>query len=129
MRVLVDAEVPAGGYEEVWDGRDDAGRKVTSGIYFYRLGAGSFTQTKKMVLLRVLQKGLSRPLGLFAACIAIQGALADAIRERSDFEQFIFGIHCRRDAPDEVFMDIELCEGALSSAADIARYEPELGDA
>jgi hypothetical protein len=38
-----------------------------------------------------VQKGLFRPLGLFAAGIAVEGALANAIRERSDFEQLIVG--------------------------------------
>lgn len=52
IRVLVDSAVPAGRYEVVWDGRDAGGRTVASGIYFYRLDAGSFRQTRKMVLLR-----------------------------------------------------------------------------
>jgi len=43
---------PAGAYREIWDGRDASGRAVSSGIYFYRLDAGAFSQTRKMVLLR-----------------------------------------------------------------------------
>jgi len=42
----------AGAYREIWDGRDASGRAVSSGIYFYRLEAGTFSETRKMVLLR-----------------------------------------------------------------------------
>ena len=52
VRTLVEGARPAGRYSELWDGRDSRGAAVASGIYFYRLDAGSFTQTKKMVLLR-----------------------------------------------------------------------------
>jgi len=52
VRTLVEGARPAGRYSELWDGRDSRGAAVASGIYFYRFDAGSFTQTKKMVLLR-----------------------------------------------------------------------------
>jgi hypothetical protein len=52
VRVLVQGDRPAGHCREIWDGRDDRGRGVSSGVYFYRLEAGSFTQTRKMILLR-----------------------------------------------------------------------------
>jgi hypothetical protein len=42
----------AGNYVELWDGREAGGRRVASGVYFYRLDAGSFTQTRKMILIR-----------------------------------------------------------------------------
>jgi hypothetical protein len=52
VRVLAEGARPAGNYSELWDGRDSGGRAVASGIYFYRLTAGAFTETKKMALLR-----------------------------------------------------------------------------
>jgi len=52
VRVLAEGARPAGNYSELWDGRDSGGRAVASGIYFYRLQAGSFTETRKMALLR-----------------------------------------------------------------------------
>ncbi|UCF05882.1 MAG: choice-of-anchor D domain-containing protein [bacterium] len=52
VRVLVDEFHKAGHYEADWNGRDNTGRRVASGIYFYRLATGDFVRTKKMVLLR-----------------------------------------------------------------------------
>jgi len=42
----------AGEYTVVWDGRNSTGERVSSGIYLYRLESRSFTDTKKMLLLR-----------------------------------------------------------------------------
>jgi hypothetical protein len=52
VRVLAEEARPAGNYAELWDGRDARGAAVASGIYFYRLQAGAFTETRKMALLR-----------------------------------------------------------------------------
>jgi hypothetical protein len=52
IRVLASGERAAGRYVEAWDGRDEAGRNVASGVYFCRLEAGTFTSAKKMLLLR-----------------------------------------------------------------------------
>ena len=35
-----------------WDGRNEAGSTVTSGVYFYRLTAGKFSASRKMLLLK-----------------------------------------------------------------------------
>ncbi len=52
IATLVDTEKAAGAYTQGWDGRDDAGRAVSSGVYFARLTHPSGTKTYKMVLLK-----------------------------------------------------------------------------
>ncbi len=54
VRTLVDRDHAPRTEEFVatWDGRDDAGRAVTSGVYFCRMTSGSFKDTRKMVLLK-----------------------------------------------------------------------------
>jgi subtilisin family serine protease len=52
VAVLADRVQDGGNYTVNWDGTDKAGRQVASGIYFYRLRAGSFTATRKMVMLK-----------------------------------------------------------------------------
>jgi hypothetical protein len=49
---LVDGYQAAGGSTVRWDGRDRSGAEVASGIYFYRIKAGTFEDVKRMVLLR-----------------------------------------------------------------------------
>jgi hypothetical protein len=52
IRTLVEGEQPPGAHEIVWDGRDDHGRVVGSGVYFYRIITKGFAETKKMLLIR-----------------------------------------------------------------------------
>ncbi|HKW15303.1 MAG TPA: FlgD immunoglobulin-like domain containing protein, partial [Candidatus Krumholzibacteria bacterium] len=52
VRELAHDARAAGPHTVTWDGRDDKGRAVGSGVYFYKLVAGEFTSTKKMVLLK-----------------------------------------------------------------------------
>jgi hypothetical protein len=49
---LVDAVKEPGSYRIHWDGRDENGQSLGSGIYLYRIKAGRFTSTKKMVIVR-----------------------------------------------------------------------------
>ncbi len=51
-RLAADQNRPVGNFTLVWDGRNNFGNQVGSGIYFYRLETVDFTKTKKMVLLR-----------------------------------------------------------------------------
>jgi hypothetical protein len=50
VRELVSDTYLAGTYQVEWDSRNDKGRQVASGIYIYRMKAGSFIQTKKMIV-------------------------------------------------------------------------------
>jgi len=52
VRVLVNQRQQADTYHVTWDGTNDAGQSVASGVYFYRLRAGKFIQTRRMVLLK-----------------------------------------------------------------------------
>ena len=52
VRVLIDEVKRAGSHQVRWDGADGLGHRVTSGVYFYRLRAGEFMQTRKMLLMR-----------------------------------------------------------------------------
>jgi len=52
VKTLVDEPKSPGVYYQTWDGKDEQGNKVSSGVYFYQLRAGGYNQTKKMVLLK-----------------------------------------------------------------------------
>jgi hypothetical protein len=50
VRTLESGAQPAGRHRADWSGLDDAGRRVSSGVYFVRMQAGSFRSTHKIVL-------------------------------------------------------------------------------
>jgi hypothetical protein len=52
VRTLVDGAQSQGRHTVVWDGRDGSGKRVSAGVYLYRLRAGGFIETKKMMLLQ-----------------------------------------------------------------------------
>ncbi|MFH1690472.1 MAG: right-handed parallel beta-helix repeat-containing protein [Candidatus Eisenbacteria bacterium] len=52
VRTLIDRAVERGRHTCLWDGRDDAGRQVSSGIYFARLMVGDRSRGEKLVVLR-----------------------------------------------------------------------------
>jgi len=52
IRVLVNSHQKAGDYRILWDGRDSGGRRLSNGIYFYRLKTGDFESIKKTILIR-----------------------------------------------------------------------------
>lgn len=52
VRTLVDGYEPSGNRTVVWNGTDDMGRPLASGIYYYQLNAADFSAEKRMVLLK-----------------------------------------------------------------------------
>lgn len=52
VRTLVNESMEANSYVREWDGRSDSGERVSNGIYFYKMVAGEFSDTKKAVLLK-----------------------------------------------------------------------------
>ncbi|MEE9167621.1 MAG: T9SS type A sorting domain-containing protein [Candidatus Neomarinimicrobiota bacterium] len=52
VRILIQGMEEPGYKSVVWDGTDDFGDPVSAGVYLYRIQAGDFTQTRKMILLR-----------------------------------------------------------------------------
>lgn len=52
VRTLIDRLESSGIYQVNWDGLDDRGQELSSGIYLYRLQAGTFVQTRRMALLK-----------------------------------------------------------------------------
>ncbi len=52
VATIVDGQLEAGTHEAVWDGTDESGNAVGSGIYFYRISTSDFEQTKKMILMK-----------------------------------------------------------------------------
>ena len=52
VRNLVNEVYDAGSYSVVWNGRDDAGNSVASGVYFYRMRAGEYVNIRRMMMLK-----------------------------------------------------------------------------
>ena len=52
IRIVTDGQHEADFHTQMWDGRDDSGDRVASGVYYYQLKSGDFIQTKKMLLMK-----------------------------------------------------------------------------
>ncbi|MFZ0391117.1 MAG: FlgD immunoglobulin-like domain containing protein, partial [Calditrichia bacterium] len=52
VRTLVNSRYEPGRYAATWDGRNDLGKQVASGVYIYRFQAGDFIRTHKMMLMK-----------------------------------------------------------------------------
>jgi flagellar hook assembly protein FlgD len=51
VAALVQGQQPAGSHKIIWDGQDESGRRVASGVYLYQLQAGKLVAMKKMLIL------------------------------------------------------------------------------
>ncbi len=52
VKTLVDNHFTAGSYKVTWDGRNNSGTSVSSGVYFYKFTSRDFAQTRKMMLMK-----------------------------------------------------------------------------
>jgi hypothetical protein len=52
IKTLVNEQKDAGSYNTLWNGKDESGNSVSSGVYFYRIKAGDFTTAKRMLLVK-----------------------------------------------------------------------------
>jgi flagellar hook assembly protein FlgD len=52
VKMLVAGRQEPGYYSVNWGGKDNQGKQVANGVYLYRLSAGAFSDTRKMVMLR-----------------------------------------------------------------------------
>ena len=52
VKTLVNTNQEARNYSIVWDGRNNFGQQLASGVYFYRIDAGKFNATKKLMLMK-----------------------------------------------------------------------------
>ncbi|MEA3296401.1 MAG: FlgD immunoglobulin-like domain containing protein, partial [candidate division Zixibacteria bacterium] len=52
VAVIADGVMTAGTHDVTWQGTDNEGNAVTSGVYFYRLKTSDMSKTRKMILMK-----------------------------------------------------------------------------
>ena len=53
VKRLVSDQLSAGQHSVVWNGTDDSGKPVSSGVYFYKMKSGNiYTQARKMIMMK-----------------------------------------------------------------------------
>ncbi|MCF7858956.1 MAG: T9SS type A sorting domain-containing protein, partial [Candidatus Cloacimonetes bacterium] len=52
IKTLINGNYQAGDHQVIWDGRDDSGRIISSGVYFYHMLTDQYSSTRKMILMK-----------------------------------------------------------------------------
>jgi len=52
IKVIVNEKIGAGFHSVYWDGRDQNGKEVSAGVYFYKMEAGEFSATQRLIVIR-----------------------------------------------------------------------------
>jgi flagellar hook assembly protein FlgD len=52
VKTLANSNFSAGEHQVIWNGTNQNGSNVASGVYFYKMQAGKYTSTKKMILMK-----------------------------------------------------------------------------
>jgi len=52
VKTLINGLLPAKNHQIVWNGKDDRGKSVSSGIYFYKMKTANYTASRKMILMK-----------------------------------------------------------------------------
>lgn len=52
VKTLLNSSMPAGNHQLTWNGTDEQGAQVGSGVYFYRMKSGKYSSTRKMVMMK-----------------------------------------------------------------------------
>ena len=52
VKTLINGLLPAKNHQIVWNGKDDKGKSVSSGIYFYKMRSANYTASRKMILMK-----------------------------------------------------------------------------
>jgi len=52
IKTLVNEILPAGNHSIVWNGADEKGKPIASGVYLYKMRIGNYVSTKKMILMK-----------------------------------------------------------------------------
>ena len=52
VKTLINSSLPAENHHIVWNGKDDSGKSVSTGIYFYKMKTANYIASRKMILMK-----------------------------------------------------------------------------